>query len=362
VSALVLQALQRRAARAGGGCCASAIGAALSVRMRCVASLRSREKMAEEAGGNEMESVKNYFNTAGFERWNKIYGTTSARRPRMRCDARTPLLRCCALRAAAPAARAAQGVCLGGARMRFSRLSGWLRRAQEVNKVQMDIRTGHAQTVDKVIDWLQGDGQLEGTSVCDVRAHALRAARVPAAARERPRAHAHAPPGTPASRCCRRCAVAPRARHLPQCAPQCCLALTPELRSSRRRAAARAAWQSRWRSRAPPSAPATSPRCVLLRIGLMLTTAASDSASAHLSQSMASEAQRRYEAEVAGGATAPAQARSAAALSRLAPQRCVLTPALVCACFSRKRRRPAFTRLTWRACPASTTRSPAWTS
>jgi hypothetical protein len=35
--------------------------------------------MAEEAGGNEMESVKNYFNTAGFERWNKIYGTTSVR-------------------------------------------------------------------------------------------------------------------------------------------------------------------------------------------------------------------------------------------------------------------------------------------
>ena len=37
--------------------------------------------MAQEAGGDEMESVKNYFNTAGFERWNKIYGTTQARRP-----------------------------------------------------------------------------------------------------------------------------------------------------------------------------------------------------------------------------------------------------------------------------------------
>ncbi len=35
--------------------------------------------MAEAAGGDEMESVKNYFNTAGFERWNKIYGTTSVR-------------------------------------------------------------------------------------------------------------------------------------------------------------------------------------------------------------------------------------------------------------------------------------------
>lgn len=35
--------------------------------------------MSQEAGGNEMDSVRNYFNTAGFERWNKIYGTTEAR-------------------------------------------------------------------------------------------------------------------------------------------------------------------------------------------------------------------------------------------------------------------------------------------
>ena len=28
------------------------------------------------AGGDEMESVKSYFNGTGFERWNKIYGDT----------------------------------------------------------------------------------------------------------------------------------------------------------------------------------------------------------------------------------------------------------------------------------------------
>jgi len=28
------------------------------------------------AGGDEMESVRNYFNGTGFERWNKIYGET----------------------------------------------------------------------------------------------------------------------------------------------------------------------------------------------------------------------------------------------------------------------------------------------
>lgn len=29
-----------------------------------------------ETGGDELEAVKKYFNTAGFERWNKIYGET----------------------------------------------------------------------------------------------------------------------------------------------------------------------------------------------------------------------------------------------------------------------------------------------
>ena len=51
---------------------------------------------------------------AGFERWNKIYGETD-----------------------------------------------------EVNKVQLDIRTGHAQTVDKVVNWLDSDGGVKGVSVCD---------------------------------------------------------------------------------------------------------------------------------------------------------------------------------------------------
>lgn len=35
--------------------------------------------MAEAVGGDEMESVRKYFNTAGFERWNKIYGETEVR-------------------------------------------------------------------------------------------------------------------------------------------------------------------------------------------------------------------------------------------------------------------------------------------
>ncbi len=58
--------------------------------------------------------VKDYFNSTGFDRWKRIYG---------------------------------QG--------------------EDVNKVQLDIRTGHQQTVDKVIGWLQADGNLSEISVCD---------------------------------------------------------------------------------------------------------------------------------------------------------------------------------------------------
>eukprot|EP00958_Prasinococcus_capsulatus_P010226 scaffold996_cov409-Prasinococcus_capsulatus_cf.AAC.12 len=75
---------------------------------------KRRQQMTNEAGGDEMESVKNYFNTKGFDRWNKIYGETD-----------------------------------------------------DVNKVQLDIREGHAQTVEKVLSWVKAEGNLEGTTVCD---------------------------------------------------------------------------------------------------------------------------------------------------------------------------------------------------
>ncbi len=39
-------------------------------------TLRRRQTQAAAAGGDEMESVKTYFNGTGFERWNKIYGET----------------------------------------------------------------------------------------------------------------------------------------------------------------------------------------------------------------------------------------------------------------------------------------------
>ncbi|MGB3206258.1 MAG: magnesium protoporphyrin IX methyltransferase [Crinalium sp.] len=57
--------------------------------------------------------VKEYFNSTGFDRWRRIYGDG------------------------------------------------------EVNKVQLDIRSGHQQTVDQVLNWLSSDGNLADLSICD---------------------------------------------------------------------------------------------------------------------------------------------------------------------------------------------------
>ncbi|MGD1699940.1 magnesium protoporphyrin IX methyltransferase [Dapis sp. BLCC M229] len=57
--------------------------------------------------------VREYFNSTGFDRWRRIYGDG------------------------------------------------------QVNKVQLDIRKGHQQTVDTVLSWLQADNNLSGLSICD---------------------------------------------------------------------------------------------------------------------------------------------------------------------------------------------------
>ena len=57
--------------------------------------------------------VKEYFNNKGFDRWRNIYGNG------------------------------------------------------EVNKVQLNIRDGHQQTIDTVVDWLKNDGNLNDLTICD---------------------------------------------------------------------------------------------------------------------------------------------------------------------------------------------------
>ena len=60
---------------------------------------------------DDKAEVEEYFNNEGFNRWNKIYSDSD-----------------------------------------------------EVNKVQMDIRDGHGQTVDKVLAWLDADGSASGAA------------------------------------------------------------------------------------------------------------------------------------------------------------------------------------------------------
>ncbi|KAI8544093.1 hypothetical protein RHMOL_Rhmol08G0268800 [Rhododendron molle] len=73
-----------------------------------------RRSQAEEVGGGDKEVVREYFNSTGFQRWKKIYGETD-----------------------------------------------------DVNRVQMDIRIGHAKTVENAILMLTDEGPLQGVSVCD---------------------------------------------------------------------------------------------------------------------------------------------------------------------------------------------------
>ena len=63
---------------------------------------------------DEKAVVREYFNATGFDRWKRIYG-----------------------------------------------------KGDDVNKVQMNIRIGHQQTIDTVVGWLTADGNLGNIRICD---------------------------------------------------------------------------------------------------------------------------------------------------------------------------------------------------
>jgi len=65
-------------------------------------------------GVDDKTEVREYFNTEGFSRWNKIYSESD-----------------------------------------------------DVNSVQLDIRTGHDQTIQKILNWIADDGDIAGKTVCD---------------------------------------------------------------------------------------------------------------------------------------------------------------------------------------------------
>ncbi|MEM9163744.1 MAG: methyltransferase domain-containing protein, partial [Cyanobacteria bacterium P01_F01_bin.4] len=64
-------------------------------------------------GIDDKSIVQDYFNAKGFDRWRRIYGDG------------------------------------------------------DVNKVQLDIRKGHQQTIDDVVAWLKADGNLSELTICD---------------------------------------------------------------------------------------------------------------------------------------------------------------------------------------------------
>lgn len=78
------------------------------------ASSSSRTSSSLASTVDDKTEVREYFNTEGFNRWNKIYSESD-----------------------------------------------------DVNSVQMDIRTGHGQTIQKILNWIQADGDIKGKSVCD---------------------------------------------------------------------------------------------------------------------------------------------------------------------------------------------------
>lgn len=63
---------------------------------------------------DDKKEVREYFNSEGFNRWNKIYSESD-----------------------------------------------------DVNSVQLDIRTGHDETIQKILNWIKDDGDIAGKTVCD---------------------------------------------------------------------------------------------------------------------------------------------------------------------------------------------------
>mmetsp|Transcript_2753 Transcript_2753/g.5969 ORF Transcript_2753/g.5969 Transcript_2753/m.5969 type:complete len:146 (+) Transcript_2753:433-870(+) len=77
-------------------------------------SVPSKSSSSLSSTVDDKTEVREYFNTEGFNRWNKIYSESD-----------------------------------------------------DVNSVQLDIRTGHDQTIQKILNWISDDGDIKGKSVCD---------------------------------------------------------------------------------------------------------------------------------------------------------------------------------------------------
>merc|ERR1719453_1142828 len=97
------------------GAAALQVGAPAAPRGVAVAQRAAPRHAAVRAAVDDKVEVEEDFNNEGFNRWSRIYSEDG-----------------------------------------------------EVNKVQLDIRTGHAETVDKVLGWVDADGTAKaGQTFCD---------------------------------------------------------------------------------------------------------------------------------------------------------------------------------------------------
>lgn len=114
VSTLALRPLQFLGSDFRYSVCGSrAAGSGRSESLIVCAPARSVPRMVSSEI-DDKAVVTEYFNTKGFDRWNRIYSEDG-----------------------------------------------------KVNKVQMDIRQGHAQTIDKILSWVDDDGGTYGRTFCD---------------------------------------------------------------------------------------------------------------------------------------------------------------------------------------------------
>lgn len=91
---------------------AAAFAPAMFSPARSSSTTTSALRMATEI--DDKTEVREYFNNEGFNRWNKIYSESD-----------------------------------------------------EVNSVQLDIRNGHDQTIQKILNWIEDDDDIKGKTVCD---------------------------------------------------------------------------------------------------------------------------------------------------------------------------------------------------
>lgn len=94
--------------------CILLVSLAIAVRGFAPATHPSFSSTRLQSTVDDKTEVREYFNTEGFNRWNKIYSESD-----------------------------------------------------DVNSVQLDIRNGHDQTIQKILNWISDDGDIKGKAVCD---------------------------------------------------------------------------------------------------------------------------------------------------------------------------------------------------